>query len=347
MRKIAGKFLTFVAIVLAVTSITGALLERPVLMSYVTSGSMTPTIHENDLIFINPIATDYRVGDIIVFESNGKWICHRIFAITGKGFLTKGDNNIAIDQLEGQSPVKPDKIAGKVVTFGGKPLIVPKVGDKIGLLSTYALEYKYLMLVLLITAGLFQIASGGGVRRRKSKRYVKVRFSQIFVIASFLVILLLTAVSALMIGGQDIQYGTTMAGNVRPEWVLPGSTFERTVLLKNVGLYPFLYVVKDDGGRASVREWFILNPGESREVKVVIKAPKETSIYSERIIITRYLPVAPPEFMAYLAFYNHFLPILVVDLEFALFLTLLYMLTGTNEVYRFRNRFRISWRPRS
>jgi signal peptidase len=342
MRKIASKFLTLVIIVLAVSSIAGALLERPVLISYVTSGSMVPTIHENDIIFINPLATNYRVGDIIVFESNGKWICHRIFAITEKGFLTKGDNNIAIDQLEGQSAVKQSKIAGKVVTFNGKPVIIPGVGDKIGLISTYALEHKYLLLALLIIAGLFQVAGEGGKVRKKSRRYVKVRFAQLYVAASFSVLLLLTAVSALMIGGQDIQYGTTMAGNVRPEWVLPGATFERTILVENRGFYPFLYVVKDDGGRASVREWFVLDPGESKEVEVVIKAPKETSIYSEHVIIARYLPVAPIGFLTVLAFYNHFLPILIIDLEFALFFALLYMITGSHEVYRFR----VPWRPR-
>ncbi len=343
MRKIAGKIPTLAVMVLAVSTIAGALLEKPVFVSYVTSGSMVPTIHENDLIFINPLVTDYRVGDIIVFESNGKWVCHRIFAITEKGFLTKGDNNIAIDQLEGQPAVKPDRIAGKVVTFRGKPLIIPEVGDKIGLISTYAWEHKYLMLVLLITAGLIQITGGGGGTRnvrRKSRRYIRMRFSQVFTASSFSVILLLTLVSALMIGGQDIQYGTTVAGNVRPEWVLPGSTFKRSILLENNGIYPFLYVVKGDGVRASVREWFVLGPGESREVDVTIKAPKDTSIYSEHITIARYLPVAPPEFLAALAFYNHFLPILIIDLEFALFFALLYALTGSNETYKFRLRWR-------
>ena len=346
MRKVVSKVLSLAVIVLAVSSIAGALLERPVFISYVTSGSMVPTIHENDLIFINPLVKDFRVGDIIVFESNGKWICHRIFAVTEKGFLTKGDNNIAIDQLEGQSAVKPDKIAGKVVTVNGKPVVVPGVGDKIGSLSTYAMEHRYLMLVLIIGAGLLQITGGeSSVRRmgRKRRKYVKISFSQIFVTASFLVILLLTAVSALMIGGQDIQYGTTMAGNVRPEWVLPGSTFERTMQLENSGIYPFLYVVKDDSSRATVREWFVLGPGESREVEVVIEAPRETSIYSEHIIIARYLPVAPPEFLATLAFYNHFLPILVIDMEFAMFFALLYLLTGSNEVYKLR----LPWRLRS
>ena len=343
MRKIAGRFLTFVAIVLAVSSIAGALLDRPVFISYVTSGSMVPTIHENDLIFINPLATNYRVGDIIVFESNGRWICHRIFAVTEKGFLTKGDNNIAIDQLEGQTAVKPGKIAGKVVTFGGKPVVIPGIGDKIGFLSTFALQHRYLMLALLMTAGLFQVV-GAGSSVRKRSRYVKIRFSQVYVAASFLVILLLTIVSALMIGGQDIQYGTTMAGNVRPEWVLPGSTFERSLLVENSGLYPFLYVVKGDSSRVSVNEWFILGHGESRDVKVVIKAPRETSIYSEHITIARYLPVAPPEILVPLAFYNQFLPILVIDLEFALFFAVLYILTGSKEVYKFRNRFRFPGR---
>jgi|Deesub1362A_J573_1020465.scaffolds.fasta_scaffold00438_34 signal peptidase len=343
MRKAVKKILSLITIILTVSSIAGALLERPVLISYVTSGSMVPTIHENDLIFINPLAINYGVGDIIVFESDGKWICHRIFAITDKGFLTKGDNNIAIDQLEGQSAVKPDKIAGKVVTFMDKPVVIPGVGDKLGLISAYAWEHRFIMLVLLAIAGLFQIVGGEKATKKKTRRFLKIRFSQVFVAASFSVILLLTVVSALMIGGQDIQYGTTVAGNVRPEWVLPGSTFERPILLENRGVYPYLYVVKDDGGRASVKKWFLLGPGESKEVDVIIRAPKETSIYSEHIIIARYLPVAPLEFLATLALYNHFLPILVIDFEFAMFFVLLYILTGSNEVYKIR----LPWRLRS
>ncbi len=96
----------------------------------VISGSMEPTYHTGDVVFIKKMdPSALSVGDIIVFESqNGKIpVVHRVIDIVKVGstryFVTKGDNNPFQDTY--YSPLKgvPEyKVIGKPV------LRIPKIG---------------------------------------------------------------------------------------------------------------------------------------------------------------------------------------------------------------------------
>ncbi len=119
--------------VLAVASLVGVLLDRPVFVSYAYSGSMAPTIGKGgDVFFINPLArSPGGVGEIMVFRTGGSvWTVHRVYAVTEDGYVTKGDNNVATDQQSHKIPPIPkDKVAGTVITVNGKPIKVPKIGN--------------------------------------------------------------------------------------------------------------------------------------------------------------------------------------------------------------------------
>jgi signal peptidase I len=89
--------------------------------SYVTTSgiSMAPRFHSGDLGVVRP-AADYRVGDVIAYRS-GKLhlvVLHRIIAIKGGRFVTKGDNN---DFVDPDHPARAD-VVGKLafrVAHGG------------------------------------------------------------------------------------------------------------------------------------------------------------------------------------------------------------------------------------
>lgn len=88
-----------------------------------TSDSMLPTINRGSLTIVGKIDTDlYKPGDIISFYTQtGKKqdiITHRIFRRGGNVYITKGDNNEAIDV----EPVIPRLIIGKVI------IIIPLLG---------------------------------------------------------------------------------------------------------------------------------------------------------------------------------------------------------------------------
>jgi signal peptidase len=108
-------------------------------MNVVVSGSMEPVFYRGDIVIVekanflgihefNP--NNAKVGDIVVY--NAEWfpnpVIHRIINETmlngTKYFVIKGDNNGAPDPYY----VSPSQITERVVTIGGQPAIIPKIG---------------------------------------------------------------------------------------------------------------------------------------------------------------------------------------------------------------------------
>jgi signal peptidase I len=92
--------------------------------SYVTTSgiSMAPRFHSGDLGVVRP-AAQYRVGDIIAYRSRTlqRVILHRVIAVKGDRFVTKGDNN---DFVDPDHPARAD-VLGKLavrVAHGGRVL---------------------------------------------------------------------------------------------------------------------------------------------------------------------------------------------------------------------------------
>lgn len=87
----------------------------------VKSGSMVPVLERGDIILIeevNPdeIHADPETGDVIVFyrPNMGQLIVHRAIMKVERGFVTKGDANVAPDYW---SPVPPEYIVGRWTGF--------------------------------------------------------------------------------------------------------------------------------------------------------------------------------------------------------------------------------------
>ena len=87
------------------------------------SNSMSPAISQGDLMLVKHVAGGYDKGDIASFYSqrpNGEEeiVTHRIFAVSGNVYLTKGDHNEAIDEQK----LRPRFTIGKVVA------VIPNTG---------------------------------------------------------------------------------------------------------------------------------------------------------------------------------------------------------------------------
>lgn len=90
-------------------------------IGYVKTGSMQPNLNINDLIIVVK-TNDYEVDDIIVYQSHGELIVHRIVAIDGETITTKGDNVETND-----TPIKYDQVKGEVVKSFSKLGYVAKL----------------------------------------------------------------------------------------------------------------------------------------------------------------------------------------------------------------------------
>lgn len=75
----------------------------------VATGSMEPTLKQNDLVIVKKSDT-YKKNDIITFEKDGNFITHRIINFIGEDIITKGDANNTND-----AAIKESLIIGKVI----------------------------------------------------------------------------------------------------------------------------------------------------------------------------------------------------------------------------------------
>ena len=82
----------------------------------ILTGSMEPTYHPGDIIFIKE-QKDYFVDNVITFQQRGMIVTHRIIGKDGETFVTKGDANNSAD-----TPINLSDIYGKVIAS------IPKVG---------------------------------------------------------------------------------------------------------------------------------------------------------------------------------------------------------------------------
>ena len=123
--------------------------------SYVsTTGiSMAPRFHSGDLGVVRP-AAEYRVGEIVAYHSKtlSLVVLHRIIAVKGDRFVTKGDNN---DFVDPDHPARADVI-GKLAVR------VPHGGHVLHWLHTP-------FMAALLTGGMALVLFMGAKRQRRRR----------------------------------------------------------------------------------------------------------------------------------------------------------------------------------
>ena len=341
MKRFIEYSLILTVSVIVLGSILGALLDRPIFMSYVYSDSMTPTLNKGDLFFMNPFSRSADVGDIIVFNLRGSWTVHRVVGIVDGGYITKGDNNAATDQQnERAEPISDKDIAGKVITIGNSPLKIPQIGTYLqGRLSG---NTKIALAGLLIIVGAFAFTGEGTRHKRKKAKFIRIKFKTLYILASVLLLVMLSL--SMFVSWQvfPIEYAVTSAGGQREGWYLPGSTFERDITVKNENFYPMIYYLESVSPRvAEISEvHFELGPQEERTVNVIINTPQETSLFAEKIRVNAYMPVLPRSVIDWLYKINPFAPLFAILAETTMFLGLLYVISGigNEDILKIRNR---------
>ena len=121
-----GVLLGFNVYLLNAKSIAGNRMPMPfgIGSAVVQSGSMEPAYHIGDLLFVKE-QPGYAVGDVVVYQSGGVLVVHRVIAINGDTVITQGDANNAPDE-----PFSRDCIKGGVV---GR---IPGIGIAIDFMKT-------------------------------------------------------------------------------------------------------------------------------------------------------------------------------------------------------------------
>lgn len=319
-------------------SVFSLILNAPLLIAYIKSDSMSPTLNKNDLVFINIFDRNFEVGDIVVFNSNGDWICHRIVKETTDGYITKGDRNIATDQFSGKETVGDDKIIGKILSLNGDPIRFP-LGGSVEILEGSLASNKLLLFFILALGGFLMLSKGE--EKRKGKKYFRIKTTTLFIVFSLLLITVFSLANVIAFEKREITYGTTSAGGLREDWVFPGESFSRQIEFENHGSYPYLYFPDSESPNLKFeKEGFILYPGQSKILEVQVFAPEDTNLHTEKLVVTKYIPLLPTEIIEALNVHPY-LPILAMDLEISLILLAIYFLGNfEGEVIKIRKRWR-------
>ena len=101
----------------------------------VVSGSMEPSLYAGDMVFVNSNVEfeNVKIGDVIIFQYEGKNIIHRVIEETWieneKYLKTKGDNNKSADGYL----TTEENFCGVVVD----EYVIPKIG--------FLIDYKNLI----------------------------------------------------------------------------------------------------------------------------------------------------------------------------------------------------------
>ncbi|MET3572709.1 signal peptidase [Enterocloster citroniae] len=108
----------------------------------ILSGSMEPSMSIGDLVIVQR-EKEYRVGDIVVFDSGGLSVTHRILEKAQEGFVTKGDaNNVPDKEL-----LSENHIIGRVA------VVIPMVGKAVLFLKNPAGMMLIMMLAIWLIWG--------------------------------------------------------------------------------------------------------------------------------------------------------------------------------------------------
>jgi len=341
LRTIGYTVLVGLLFLVAVSVVAGSVLGQPVLLSYVETGSMEPTLEPGDGFVAIPaeLAGPVDEGDVIVFEAEaiqgGGLTTHRVVSETDRGFVTRGDANPFTDQAGDEPPVKEAQIAAVAWQPGGSVVVIPHLGTAIegvqavletvqrqvasllgtrAVLGTRGLAY----LIFAVTLAWYVV---GEWRARDTKEPERARSRDTGVsprlVVGLFALLLVGGATAAMVGPAGTQqYGVVSAEfeSDRPTVIPAGQSELVDRPLANGGLVPVVvYLEPGSEGIEIHPRRLSLSGGEQVTATVTLSAPDETGYYRRFVTQHRYLAILPSSIIDSLYAVHPWAPIVAID----------------------------------
>lgn len=268
---------TVLFVTVVVSLLAGVVLGQPVLLSFVETDSMEPTIDAGDGFVAVPTAVggEPTTGDIVVFEAEtiegGGLTTHRIVDETGGGYVTRGDANPFTDQDGGEPPVTDGQIVATVPQAGDSPLVIPFLGtaiqtvqgavgavvspvvgalglDRVGD-GTIGTGLFGAGLVLLIVSFVFEWRSDDRDRSRGRRQSTTSsdRFDTRLLAVLLVLVVLVPANAAMLLVGDTTEVTVDGEAVAEAEEVTPGDPIEADINVRNSGLITVLTILEPTG----------------------------------------------------------------------------------------------------
>lgn len=343
-RRIAGLTVSALLVLFVVSMAAGVVLGQPVLLGYVETGSMSPTMEPGDGFVAVPsvLVGSIEPGDVVVFEAEeidgGGLTTHRVVGETEDGFLTRGDANVVTDQDSGEPPVRREQVVGKALQVGDQVVVVPKiglliapvqalvgslaaaVGGRLGLQGTGGAQS---LAYVIFTVGVVVYVASSLAEWRDEKRRVRgppsrddgaVDARYVVLVGTLAIVALVTGAMVSTGGAHEFDVISAETDSERPFVIEQGTTENATFSVPSYGPMPATVVLEPGSENVEVEPEATYVPAASTvNASVALTAPPETGHHPQYLIERRYLGVLPVGTVLALHAVHPALPVVVID----------------------------------
>lgn len=348
-RPLARRSLGLLLVGVVLLLLLGQVLGQPVLVSYVETGSMAPTLSPGDGFVAIPaaLAGDIGPGDVVTYRAErlhgGGLTTHRVVGVTERGYVTKGDANAFTDQESVEPVVRPPQIVATALTVRGRVVAIPhvgslvvgvrgvlagvqaRVGDLLGLSASrggvgLAAIVGSLGLALYVLGRLRTTRGAGHRDRGRSRSRPGPATGRMLVLGSA-ALLVAAATASMVVPGGVQQFGVVSADTDAPgpRVIQKGTAESATYPVRNGGLLPVYVVLEPHSQGIDVQPTELAIASRSQaNATVTLSAPPTIGYYREFLGDYRYLAVLPRPVIHSLSSLHPWAPILVIDALLAL-----------------------------
>lgn len=348
----AERTIEALVILLAVVLLAGQAVGHPVLLGYVTTGSMEPTLEPGDgFVSLPPaIAGDPDPGDVIVYRAEqvngGELTTHRVVRDTDRGYVTRGDANPFTDQSAGEPPVRDPQVVAVGVRPGGTLLTIPELGTIVTALGGIASGAQgripsHIWIGAGVAAAFVLLATGGtGDGRRtpvedRSAGHTRgdglgVGPRGIILLFGLVVVTTATASALAPLGPTEYRVVSADADLPGPRVIPAGQSETTTYQVPGGSIVPVKYYLEpaSDGVQVVDGETGRVGPNSAVNATIRLFAPPENGVYRRYVAENRYPLVLPERAVDALYSVHVFAPVVALDALLAIPFVLAARLVG-------------------
>lgn len=322
-KRVLSITLQVAAVAVVLSLVAGQLLGQPILLSFVETGSMQPTLDPGDGFVAVPasLAGPVGVGDVVTFDAQeiqgGGLTTHRVVEEAERGYVTRGDNNPFTDQDGGEPVVQDADVVAVAFSPGGSVVVIPHLGTvAMGFQSALDSVQTWLAVTFGVrsfqgTQGLAYILFGLSVvayaadwylhrnsRGSRDRDRSRDDGTSVFAIVGVLALVLMaTATAAMVVPAGSQEYGVVSAEfeSENPTVIERGTSQQLEYVVPNAGLVPvYAYVTPQSPGVEVGPQRLAVGSRGEASTTVTLTAPDETGYYRLFVAEHRYLAVLPP-----------------------------------------------------
>lgn len=316
--------LALLLVLLVGALLVGQYFGVPIVVGYVETDSMEPTLDPGDGYVAIPtaVAGPVETGDVVTYEAEqlheGGLTTHRVVGETEAGYITKGDANPFTDQdndepyvTDGQVVAKAWQVDGDVVTIPHLGTVVVALGNTIEyvqfrlaslfgtqmLLGTQGLAYIFFGFgSLLLLSGFVESHGRDASRSRERDRSRSGVFDGRRLGVGLVVFVLVVTAGTMFLASGTEETGIVSAefDSERPDVIRTGETETHERPIGNGGVLPMVVVLEPASEGVEIEESVHrVGHGEESTAHVSYTAPDETGYYLRNVAEYRYFGVLP------------------------------------------------------